>query len=232
MNQSQIRYLRVEFEGTLAPWEIPAFRGAMVAKAGRQHDLFHNHQSDGGLHYRYPLIQYKWRGTERRPVLVCLREGVDEVHHFFSRPDWTLQLSGRALPVTIHQLDLRHCALRVLAEPQAYQIRQWVALNQDNAVAYAALKDEAAQRDFLARKLVGNILAFAKGMGWYISEPIKVQLIRLQPPRPVRVKQHQVLSFDADFLVNVALPEFIGLGKHASIGFGVVSSHRVATTND
>jgi hypothetical protein len=54
-----IRLLRVEFDAPLKPYEVPAFRGAVVAKVGREHDLFHNHLDDTRYAYRYPLVQYK-----------------------------------------------------------------------------------------------------------------------------------------------------------------------------
>jgi len=32
-------------------------------------------------------------------MLVCLNEGIEELHHFFSQPDWTLELNGRPAPI-------------------------------------------------------------------------------------------------------------------------------------
>ena len=54
----KIRYLEVTFENDIEPWEVPAFRGAIIATAGKEHVLFHNHDDDK-FRYSYPLIQYK-----------------------------------------------------------------------------------------------------------------------------------------------------------------------------
>ncbi|MGB3619266.1 MAG: CRISPR-associated endonuclease Cas6, partial [Catalinimonas sp.] len=210
----------VEFDVTLAPWEVPAFRGAVVARAGRAHDLFHNHAADGRGLYRYPLIQYKRAGE--RPVLLCLQAGVDSAHHFFGQPDWSLTLPGRTVPVRIHRLDLRQFNLNVWDRRFRYRLHRWVALNQENAARYEQLTGLAERVAFLERTLIGNVLSFAKGVGWRVPRQIEVRIETLRDPRPTRVKQHQVLAFGVDFTTNVFLPDFVGLGKHASIGFGVV----------
>ena len=54
----KVRILDVSFENEIRSWEVPVFRGAIIATAGRDHTLFHNHK-DEGFRYAYPLIQYK-----------------------------------------------------------------------------------------------------------------------------------------------------------------------------
>jgi hypothetical protein len=215
----QIRLLRVIFEGELMPFELPAFRGAVARKAGLENELFHNHQGDS-FRYAYPLIQYKTHG--KKPMLLCLGEGVEEAHKFFEKRDWSLPISGRQLDMKIETLELRSYGLRVEDRPYHYRLRQWIALNQENHREYHALGSEEARRAFLARKLTGNLLSFAKGAGWHVEGTLDVRILELPPPRMVRIKDVQVHSFQPLFSANVALPEHIGLGGKVSLGFGTL----------
>ena len=72
----KLRVLDIEFENEIQPWEVPAFRGAVIESAGRKNILFHNHKRDKFV-YSYPLIQYKRIG--KKPHLVCIDDGVDEI---------------------------------------------------------------------------------------------------------------------------------------------------------
>jgi len=84
----KIRVLSVLFDTELRASEIPAFRGAMVEKVGKKEILFHNHLPDG-FRYRYPLIQYKTLG--RKPAIICIEEGVDQIHKYFEKTDWSIK---------------------------------------------------------------------------------------------------------------------------------------------
>ena len=54
----KLKFLRVQFDTEIAPYEIPAFRGAIASKVGRDSVLYHNHLDDKTFRYGYPLIQY------------------------------------------------------------------------------------------------------------------------------------------------------------------------------
>lgn len=216
-----IRILTIVFSGEIAPHEIPAFRGALAEKAGRRHVLFHNHV-DSGYRYGYPLIQYKRVG--RQPAVICLGEGVDEIHHFFSRPDWRLHLSGRMLEMRVDRLDLREHRLQLTPNLHRYRMHRWLGLNQENYAEYRQIADREAQRAFLTRKLTGNLLSFAKGIDWWLSpdERIEVELRSISPPKPCKLKGITLMGMPVEFETNLPLPHLIGLGKGVSKGYGVV----------
>ena len=79
----KIRLLSITFDTEIKPYEIPAFRGAIIEKAGRESILFHNHLNEGAYLYKYPLIQYKMIGS--KPCIMCIEHGVDEIHKFFEK---------------------------------------------------------------------------------------------------------------------------------------------------
>ncbi|MDO5760613.1 MAG: CRISPR-associated endonuclease Cas6 [Bacteroidota bacterium] len=42
----------------------------------------------------------------------------------------------------------------------------------------------------------------------------------------VRNKNIKLMAFDLEFTSNLSLPNFIGVGKNASIGYGIVTEKR------
>ncbi len=219
----QLRFLRIQFDGQLAAHELPAFRGAVAQKAGLEHTLFHNHAGTG-FRYSYPLIQYKRLGTN--PLIVCLGEGVDAVHHFFGQRDWTLNLGRHTLEMKIQRLDLQTYTMQVWDRPTTYQLHNWVALDQDSYSDYQREPSLASKIHLLETKLVGNLISLAKGIGWTLppreERPVQCKITELGEVRPVNVKGTKLLGFNLQFSTNVFLPNDLGLGKSDSLGHGVV----------
>lgn len=221
----RLRVLRVSFDTPIEPWELRAFRGAVSAKVGLEHDLFHNHKHDedastGGFHYRFPLIQYKQE--HGYPMLVCLNDGIEELHHFFSQPDWTLSLNGRAAPVRIGKLDVRQHTLGVWDKPFRYHIRQWVALNEDNYGTYIRL-ESLLERLFLLQQILRNqIVGVLYQLGYEPERPLEVHVQHLKDERWVSFKGVKVKAFSLEFSCNVGLPDYLGIGKGCSVGWGVM----------
>lgn len=220
-----LRILSVSFDTPIEPWELRAFRGAVARKAGWEHDLFHNHNNDtGGFHYRLPLIQYKQ--DHGKPMLVCLNEGIEELHHFFSQPDWTLDLNGRTAPVRIARLDVKQYKLNVWETPLRYHIRHWIGLNEDNYATYTRL-DGMVERLYLLEKILQNqIVGLLYQLGHDPERPVQVKLIEKKDERWVTYKGIKMLAFSLEFSCNVSLPDWIGIGKGCSSGWGVIRNIR------
>jgi hypothetical protein len=80
----------------------------------------------------------------------------------------------------------------------------------------------ADKATMLERMLIGNILSFAKGMKIHLDKKIQCKIISSEEPRLVTYKGIKMMSFDVMFKTNVSLPNYIGLGKGVSLGFGTV----------
>lgn len=229
-----LRILSVTFDTELDPWELPRFRGAVARKVGLEHEWYHNHDNEtGGYHQRYPLIQYKldtWRG-HMRPMLLCLQHGVEEAHHFFSRPDWSLQIGAREHPLRIARLHVDQAPLGVTEQSRVYRIHKWKAFNPENYDVWRSLRGIAEQFAFLERLLATHVIAFAGGVGWEIPERFEVKIVDMLKTEWLSYKDLKVLAFTLDFEANVLLPEFVGLGKGAGVGFGVVRRQRNQETS-
>lgn len=223
-----MRFLSVLFDTPIAPWELPAFRGAVASKAGHQHEHFHNHDVEtGGYHYRLPLIQYKQ--DHGRPMLVCLNEGIEEAHHFFAQPDWTLTLNGREAPVRIHRLDVREFDLALREHPMRYHLRQWIGLRDDNYGTYTRLDGVVARLYFLQQTLRNQILALLEQLE-APAETLAGLQVTIQQPKDekwVSYKNVKMLAFSLEFSANILLPDYTGLGKGCSVGWGVVKKLKI-----
>lgn len=199
--------------------EIPAFRGAVIEKVGQENLLFHNHLGKD-FRYGYPLIQYKL--IRKKPAIVCINEGSEEIVKFFENIDWDLTLNGEKIHAEIKHLsfDYFHCGFS--DELKTYEIKNWFALNEENFEKFMRLDKESNRLEFLERILIGNILSFAKGVGWNVAQQIKTKITQISDYRAFNFKNQQMLGFDIKFTSNITLPDHIGLGKSVSRGFGVI----------
>lgn len=216
----KIRILTVTFNSVLQPWEIPAFRAAIAEKTGKDNILFHNHLGNNGFLYKYPLIQYK--SVNGKPAIMCIEEGVDEIHKYFENRDWSVFIGNRQLEMKIHSLSMNQFTMQVWDKDYHYSIRNWLALNQENINNYKAIDSLSKKVEFLEKILTANIISFAKGINWDIDRQVYIKLKEMAPPRPVKLKGKTLLGFNLEFNSNVFLPNYIGLGKGVSKGFGVI----------
>ena len=215
----KIRLLDIEFENEIQLGEVSAFRGAVIESAGRKNIIFHNHKKDKFV-YSYPLIQYKRIG--KKPHLVCIEDGVDEIHKFFENMQEGVFLNDRPYELKIGNLNLNTFTLQVWDKAFLYRINDWSPLNQDNFTKYNELDNEAERMTFLNRILTGNILSFAKGIGWNVDKTIISKIDKIDKTKNLRIKGSPRVVFNVSFKTNVFLPNGIGLGKNVALGFGVV----------
>ena len=80
----------------------------------------------------------------------------------------------------------------------------------------------SARISFLENILIGNLLSFAKGVNINIQNQIDCKLLSMDEPRITTVKGVKMMAFDVEFKSNLSLPDYMGLGKHVSIGYGTI----------
>ena len=217
----KIRFLKIQFETEIEAYEIPAFRGAVIAKAGKEHIIFHNHLNDREFLYGYPVIQYKRIG--KNPAIICIDYGIDEIHHLFNNTNMEIVVGQRSVCLVVKNLQMQQYNLQVWEKHFEYRLYNWLALNQENYEKYQTLKDELSQTLFLENILKANIISFAKGVKWDVDKQISLRIDELIKAKIVPYKQQKLLAFDIRFRTTVFLPDFVGLGKGVSLGFGTVS---------
>lgn len=221
----KIRYLNFSMDFPIRPYEVSKLRGAMLNAMEDAPDLFHQH-TDTGVIYRYPLIQYKViRG---KPTIVCLEDGADIIHHFFQNRKKPLKINGKSYQPEIEKIYLKYHLLQVWDRDLYFAINNWLPFNQENHKEYLELTSLVERTEFLERILRNHIVQFAHELEWDIEREIKVRIRKVYPPKSVTYKGMHYESYKLDFYTNVSLPDYVGLGKAASTGFGVVWGKRDA----
>jgi len=215
----KVKVVTVIFDSEIKGYEIPAFRAAIAEKAGKECIYFHNHLEDGYL-YRYPLIQYKT--INKKAAIVCIEEGVDEIHHFFQKPDWSIFIGDKKLELKVEKLFLNKFNMQVWNTYFDFKIIKWIALNQNNYKKFSQIESLSDRIKFLENILKANILTMAKGINWTVDKPIDIVITEYKDPQTVVFKDQKLLGFSLKFKTNVFLPNYIGLGKGVSHGYGIV----------
>lgn len=221
---SKIRYLTLKFNNKIAHHELPLVRGAINETL---HDkssvLFHNHEGDG-FRYAYPLIQYK--RINQQASLVCINEGTEAVGLLLMRGNFVCRLGENEVELEIDAVKAGQALIQTWDSAFAYHLRKWLPLNQDNYDEFQKLEGIAEKCSFLERILIGNILSMGKGLGVHFEKEITCKITQLSEPRLMKLKGIKMMAFDVEFKSNVSLPDYFGLGKGASLGFGMVAGKR------
>lgn len=180
--------------------------------------LLHNHYDDGSSRYAYPLVQYKV--IDRVPALVGFQEGAELLVSLFLKIR-ELDIDGQYFPVLAKNIQQKQCELTVNQQLYKYSFKTlWMALNQENFKKYQQL-DESERGSFLNRQLQNNILSFYKGLSFRTNE--RIMVITRMEEKQTLFKNQSMLAFAGQFTSNAYLPEWAGIGKAVSRGFGTVS---------
>ena len=217
---NEVRTLLMLFNTPLSRKELPWFRGAVIKLLPRQNILYHNHAQEG-LRYAYPLIQYKCIGG--KAALLCVADGVEAIGHLLEAKALNITIGQRPETLQIKRIDATRHNVQESSTPITYQLRDWLPLNGKNYERFAAEEGVAERIRLLEGTLTGNILSMLKGVGIYLGFTLRTTITSVAPMHRISYKGVQLLAMDIQFKTNVSLPEHIGLGRHASIGYGTLN---------
>ena len=97
----------------------------------------------------------------------------------------------------------------------------WLALNEKNYEKYQKLGEWIKRKELLKKILIGNIISMSKSLGYTVPEPIKANINKLKEVQ-TSLKGTTMLGFLGTFSVNFEIPDYWGIGKSVSRGFGTV----------
>ena len=192
--------------------------------------LFHNHYKDGSYRYGYPLIQYKIKN--KKPFIIGINKGAELItEHFLSIEKLTLGNKEYVSPSGRLSVNTEIIKINNEYGMPVYKysfITPWLGLSQENYRVYKSEYIKAPKKDkmdFFKRIIIGNILSFASEIDWWVEEDINVVPSLLD--MSVKFKNEDMVGFTGYFFSNVYLPEYIGLGKSTSRGFGTIIREKV-----
>lgn len=215
----------LHFSLPLRPWQIEHFRGAIAQLAGLGSDHFHNHDNArGNYHYRYPLIHYQV--VEGCAAITALGEGVEALERVLEGYDGRLWMGGRWHRAEVERITAAPLEFGVTPTWHTYHLRDWIALTDHSYRQWRSFTRMADKLALLERAFVGQVLAFAGGIGWHVDQRLVAEVVRVDGQRLVPCRGMAFMAFDATVRVQALLPTGIGLGKAVSLGFGRVKSEK------
>lgn len=180
-------------------------------------ELLHNHFEDGTLRYNYPLVQYKV--IENIPFLVGINQGAELLVNLFLKINH-INIDGNHYVINSKNITTSNIEFDDFATLKEYKFATlWMALNQKNHKKYEVISQEEKEQ-FLNKTLQNNILSFFKGVDVFVKENIMV--MGKFSEKNTKFKEKEMIAFSGSFVTNALLPEYIGVGKSVSRGFGTV----------
>ena len=183
-----------------------------------EYALLHQHLTDR-LIYRYPLIQYKMLGGS--PLVLGINEGAQVLKEIYDKFD-EIRLGDSSYSIMERGITVKSEEFGCCDEIHSYRFATpWLALSQENYPKYRDASWET-RKDLLRRILVGNLLSASKGLGYVATQHIRLEVGRMQDEICL-LKGMKVTGIRGEFTASFAIPDFMGLGKSVSRGFGAVT---------
>ena len=177
-------------------------------------DILHNHTQTGYI-YRYPLTQYKV--IDSVPMIIGIREASEIVKNIEIDCE-DINIEGTVFASVNREVTSKFCNYNETDDYISYEfISPWIALNQENIVKYRNSSD-MEKETMLKKILIGNIISMSKGLEYTVKKELFCW-INLVPVN-VNLKNKNLIAFKGEFKVNFDMPNYLGLGKSASRGFG------------
>ncbi len=203
----------------LRSFEIHKFRG-FVGNAFKEHDLIHNHDEKGDFIYRYPLIQFKL--IDKTPAIIAITDRAVRIFaELFMKLDKII-IENTVIPVFEKDLKVEDVEFGYSDEIFMYEfVSPWIGLNQKNFKKYNDAGRDA-KNEILKKVVTGNILSMAKHLDCWLLQEQKVKIDHKLKEIKVNLKGKSMTAFTGIFKTNFLIPDYLGIGKSVSRGFGVV----------
>lgn len=207
--------IKIDDVSTINPNKIRGF----FATKFTEHFLLHHHIDVDRYLYKYPLIQYKV--LNHTPTIIGINEGVRVIKNIFSKFDF-LSVNGEKIPIIEKEIRFEECEFGISDKSHTYHfLTSWLALNKKNLETYNHIKGEQKVQ-FLDRILIGNLISISKSLNYTVSHKIEVYHNLRQLKKLIRYKNSYLLGFKGIFHVNFNIPNFLGIGKGVSKGYGTI----------
>ena len=208
-----VAILKIPASRLLKPYEAAAIRG-YLGRMFPEEPLLHHHLDNKFL-YSYPKIQFKI--IEGNAHIVSIDEGVSRVNDIKGEMN-NLRLEENKIEFYEPELRIKKEQLGSTERECKYIFATlWLALNEKNYSEYASSNRKG---DILKRNLIGNVLSMCKGLNYVVKNNLKVDLDIKEIP--ASLKGTPMLGFLGTFSVNFEIPDYWGIGKSVSRGFGTV----------
>lgn len=212
----KLKVLRIEYDRQeMSSRDAAKLRGFFAVRH-QDNPLFHNHL-DNKFVYSYPQIQYKV--IDKKPMLIGFGDGFKPLYNGVMEEE-NITVGERKMDTSNLNIKIYETEIGDTTDFVKYRfLNPWLSLNQKNYEEYMGANNE--ERKVLLRKvLTGNVLSLAKSLDLTIENTL-VPEVNLKEIT-VNFKNNQMIAFVGDFRINFLLPDYLGIGRSVSRGFGAV----------
>ena len=152
-------------------------------------------------------------------VIVGIDEGADLIKKI--APELSTLSLDKEYKITEKLIHEKEVDIKPSSEEKHYKfITPWLGLNQNNYQKYTNAKDWKEKKEILNRVLVANLLSMSKGLGIIVNKRLYAKTHFEE--KIVEYKGVKMNAFIGEFKVHYDIPDYFGLGKGVSQGFGCV----------
>jgi len=198
-------------------------RGFMGSKFEKYPEL-HHHQisstSNSQLKYEYPKIQYNLNNN--KAIILGIGDKAIKVLKNIVMNINELVLGKNTYKIIEINAHYKESEFGIInkGEMISYKFKSpWLALNKENYMKFKSCSI-AGRREMLKKILIGNILSMSKHLEYDVPDTIHVD-IELSSLK-VLYKYVPLVGFKGIFETNFLIPDYLGVGKGVSHGFGTV----------
>ena len=211
LNVCRLELLNVKMK----PRDSEKIRGYLGNKY-EELDILHNHKEEKFI-YRYPKVQYKV--INEKPIIIGIDEGANVITDIGIKDDEVV-IGEKSISTFEKKISISNDEYGVTKDYIKYKfLSPWIALNQKNINNYMN-SSEMEKEEILKKILIGNIISMSKGLNYTVEDQVKcwINLDKVQ----VKIKDIKHIGFVGEFKVNFNIPDYFGIGKNVSKGFGTI----------
>ena len=195
--------------------DVSKVRG-FIGNEFKEFNLLHNHYGNDYI-FTYPKVQYKI--LDKKICITGINEGGELLKKISENIDF-LDLEERYL-ITEKTITERKFDIKPSNHEIHYKfITPWIALNKLNYKKYRSLYNWKEKKILLNKILIGNILSLSKGFGIIVNRKLYAKSYLNE--NFVYYKSIKMNAFSGEFKINFELPNYIGIGKGVSHGYGCI----------
>jgi hypothetical protein len=215
----QIKTIILSFECDERVKNRPDLLRGNFATCFEKNLLMHQHEGEDKYLYRYPMVQYKI--LDGKSTVLGIGKGAELLNKIHKEVN-VIDMNGHKYEIIEKTIFCGYTFFTHSRESFPYSfLTPWLALNEKNYEKYQRLGSWGKKKELLEKILIGNIISMSKSLGYTVPEPIKANINKLKEVQTF-LKGTPMLGFLGTFSVNFEIPDYWGIGKSVSRGFGTV----------
>ena len=188
-----------------------------IASLYKEYPILHNHYAGDKFLYTYPFVQYKVINNNIH--ILGIDEGGDILKEIAS--DLSKLSLNQDYIIAEKIIHEKEEDIKPTSDEKHYKfITPWLGLNQKNYQKYAQTNDWKFKKDLINKILVGNVLSMSKGLGIIVNKKLYAKTHFKK--KIVQFKGVKMNAFVGEFKIHYNIPDYFGIGKGVSQGFGCV----------